>query len=68
VHIALGGALEQVQALIDLSAPHWSKVESKTRERWERDRPLLDVAAKSRAARLQRAWERLAEERAGDAP
>lgn len=56
IHIALGGVLAQTAAAVAESEPHWTRVDAPTRERWERDRPLLSVAGKARAARLEKAW------------
>jgi hypothetical protein len=53
-HIALAGALDLARSLLS-SAP-WDKTTEATRTRWERDRPLLDVAQRVRAARLEAAW------------
>lgn len=54
VHLALAGVLAQSRALtesMDLSAFNRG-----FRERFERDRPLLKVAERVRAARLEKAW------------
>jgi hypothetical protein len=54
VHLALAGVLGQARALIeglDLGA-----FEAGFRERFMRDRPLLGIAERVRAARLQKAW------------
>lgn len=59
VHLALAGTLEQTRAIVEALEPHWSLVSGEVRERWLRDRPLLGVASKARAARRERAWERL---------
>jgi alkylation response protein AidB-like acyl-CoA dehydrogenase len=56
-HAALAGALTGVRRLMDTAA--WDSVDGSTRERWERDRPLLDVASSVRAARLETAWSAL---------
>lgn len=60
-HIALAGAIELTRALVDDLEPAWASAPSAERERWSRDRPLLEVASKARAARLERAWQRLAD-------
>lgn len=59
-HLALGGAIELSRQLVRDVEPHWSTAPEEERARWERDRPLLEVAGKARAARLERAWERIA--------
>jgi hypothetical protein len=56
-HVALAGAMEQARAL--LTDADWSRAPDATRVRWERDRPLLDVAQRVRAARLEAAWRAL---------
>ena len=53
-HLALAGALDLAHAL--LSGAAWDRASEPTRTRWERDRPLLDVARHVRAARLEAAW------------
>lgn len=58
-HVALGGAIAQARRLVEACAPHWSAAPESERERWERDRPLLEVAGKARQLRLARAWELL---------
>ncbi|MBU8895056.1 acyl-CoA dehydrogenase family protein [Corallococcus sp. M34] len=58
-HVALGGALELVRRALTSAEPEWARVDALTRERWERDRRLLDVAGKVRAKRLIAARQRL---------
>jgi hypothetical protein len=53
-HLALAGALDLARSL--LAGAAWDKAPEPTRTRWERDRPLLDVARQVRAARLEAAW------------
>jgi alkylation response protein AidB-like acyl-CoA dehydrogenase len=60
VHLALGGTLDVARRLVDGLAPHWERVDAPTRERWERDRPLLGIAGKVRAKRREAARQRLA--------
>ncbi len=60
VHVALAGLLTQVGELVQALEPLWQSAPAEVRERWVRDRPLLQVAAKARAARAAKAWERLA--------
>ncbi|HEY8207225.1 MAG TPA: acyl-CoA dehydrogenase family protein [Myxococcaceae bacterium] len=57
-HVALGGALALGREVVDAAEPHWEQADAAERERWRRDRPLLEVAGKARAARLVAAWER----------
>ncbi|QSQ18233.1 acyl-CoA dehydrogenase family protein [Myxococcus landrumensis] len=54
-HVALGGALARVKHTVTQCEPLWAQVDAPTRERWERDRRLLDVAGKVRAKRLESA-------------
>jgi len=56
-HLALAGAMDLAGA--QLSGADWSRTPEAMRARWERDRPLLDVARKVRAARLEAAWRAL---------
>jgi hypothetical protein len=53
-HLALAGALDLARTLLASAA--WDEAPEPTRARWERDRPLLDVARQVRAARLEAAW------------
>jgi len=60
-HVALGGALALGREVVEAGEPFWERAEAAERERWRRDRPLLDVAGKARAARLEAAWRRSVE-------
>lgn len=62
-HVALAGTIELTRALVRDLEPAWQAAPEDDRIRWTRDRALLDVAAKARAARLERAWERIDERR-----
>jgi len=53
-HVALDGALRGARRLLE-GAP-WPTAEATACESWERDRALLDVASKARAARFEAAW------------
>ncbi len=57
-HVVFAGAQAMAMRLLD-GAP-WSKTDEAVRTRWERDRPLVNVAATVRAARLEAAWKALA--------
>lgn len=57
-HIALAGALALGETLIGETESFWVG-EDPAAARWRRDRELLSVAAKARAQRSARAWERL---------
>ncbi|MBX3252205.1 MAG: acyl-CoA dehydrogenase family protein [Myxococcales bacterium] len=56
-HVALGGLWRRFQALV-ASVP-WDAVDPTTRSRFERDRPLLQIASDVREQRLDIAWGRL---------
>lgn len=60
-HIALAGLLELVGRLVSEAEPEWSRVGDDERERWQRDRGIVQVASKAREQRRQRAWQSLAE-------
>lgn len=54
-HLALGGALALVKQLVETCEPLWAQADAPTRERWARDKRLLEVAGKVRAKRLEAA-------------
>jgi hypothetical protein len=56
-HVALAGVIALGRRLLDAAEPHWERVEPEERDRWRRDRRLLDVAEKARQARTAAAWE-----------
>ncbi|NOK08222.1 acyl-CoA dehydrogenase family protein [Corallococcus exercitus] len=60
VHVALGGALTQLHRALERCEVAWEGVDVEMRERWQRDRRLLDLASKVRAKRLEVARQRLA--------
>jgi hypothetical protein len=55
-HVALAGALRGVEALSARADALFDSLGAEVAGRWRRDRPLLLVAAKVRAARLDAAW------------
>lgn len=57
LHVALAGA--QAQLRDGLATADWSLLPAEVAVRWHRDAPLLGVAGKARALRLQRAREQL---------
>jgi acyl-CoA dehydrogenase len=57
-HLALGGALALAKQAIEKCEPLWAQTDATTRERWARDKKLLDVAGKVRAKRLEAARQR----------
>ena len=59
-HIALAGTMELGAALLAEADTYWDGAgDDAAAGRWRRDRALLTVAAKARAQRLERAWERV---------
>jgi len=52
VHLALGGLLAQVARVLDEAAPLWERVDHRTRQWWQRDHKILEVAASVRTRRL----------------
>jgi alkylation response protein AidB-like acyl-CoA dehydrogenase len=63
-HIALAGALAIATGLVAEAESFWDGAPGDpAAARWKRDRPLLAVAAKARAARTERAWTKLTEQR-----
>lgn len=66
-HVALAGALETGAALLREAEACWDAAANDAASlRWKRDRALLSVAASARAKRIERAWERIGAEAAGD--
>jgi hypothetical protein len=59
LHVVLGGAIAEARLLLADSAAHWERASAPERDRWWRDAPLLQVAERARAARLDRAWQRI---------
>lgn len=63
VHVALAGVIgstREIIAMLDREAA-WASAPADDRARFERDRPLLDVAGRARTERLGRAWQKLGE-------
>jgi len=56
VHITFGGVFSQLSDLLQAVAPYWEKVETETRNAWDRDKELLNVAGSARERRLLTAW------------
>lgn len=59
VHLALSGAIDLLRARVDGLGTLWERVDAPTRECWERDRLLLNVAGKVRAKRRETARQKL---------
>jgi acyl-CoA dehydrogenase len=59
VHVGVAGVLAICGGLLADTEELWPLVAAPERERWERDRALLEVAGKARATRRERAWELL---------
>jgi acyl-CoA dehydrogenase len=55
-HAVLAGLLAHAHQLVEAIEPLWSAAADAEWSRWQRDRPLLQVAGKARAARRERAW------------
>jgi len=55
VHLALAGLLALAGETLDRLEPHWETAAPADRERWQRDRGLLAIAAAARARRLETA-------------
>ncbi|MCW5806067.1 MAG: acyl-CoA dehydrogenase, partial [Deltaproteobacteria bacterium] len=56
-HLALAGVLAEARRAVEEAEAHWrARPADAERTRWERDRALLDVAGKARAARREKAW------------
>ena len=59
-HLALAGALQWAAELHRQADALWTRTpDDPAARRWQRDRPLMNVAATARRLRAQRAWERL---------
>jgi len=56
-HLALAGTIDLMTRVVAEIEAAWAATPAHPeRDRWYRDRPLLQVAGKARAARLDRAW------------
>ncbi|MFC8043755.1 acyl-CoA dehydrogenase family protein [Nocardia sp. NPDC057353] len=60
VHIALAGTLDLVDQLLAQIGSLWNSADPVVRERWERDRRLLNTAERVRALRTSAAWQAIA--------
>lgn len=58
-HLTLGGVLTAFEGWLDRVGGHWEALEEPVRTRWTRDRGVLGVAGRVRAARFARAAEGL---------
>jgi hypothetical protein len=54
-HVSLAGMFAMQRALAERVEPNWSSVTPDVRDRWLRDRKLLDVAGRARGQRLEAA-------------
>jgi len=64
-HVALAGALRIAHRLYADAAPLWAAAaDDPAAQRWRRDAALFEVAGPGRQQRAERAWQRLAAERA----
>ena len=60
VHVALAGVIAESRGIGGALDAVWDQVPEPTRSLFRRDRPLLGVASKARAARREAAWDALA--------
>lgn len=61
-HLALAGTLALTRGLVtDFTAAFTPSAAPEVLARWQRDLPLLDIAARARAARTETAWKQVAE-------
>nr|MDO8088684.1 acyl-CoA dehydrogenase family protein [Candidatus Sigynarchaeum springense] len=58
-HVALGGLLAQQRQVLEHVDKLWQTTDPASRDAWNRDKLVLEVAGKARAARLETAWKRL---------
>ena len=56
VHILTGDVLSRARELIQRIDPCWEAVDKDTRDAWNRDKALMDIAGKARLRRLETAW------------
>ena len=56
VHILTGDVLSRTRELIQRIDPYWEAVDKDTRDAWNRDKALMDIAGKARLRRLETAW------------
>jgi acyl-CoA dehydrogenase len=55
-HLALDGVLRALHTRLPALDEPWSGADAEGFSRWQRDRPLLAIAGKARAARTEAAW------------
>jgi hypothetical protein len=63
VHVALGGLHGRMSSFLEEYSGYWEQTDDDTRRRWERDRPLMNIAGEARTRRLKKAWRRIGEGR-----
>ena len=51
-HMAMGGLFEQIDTLLAALEPLWPKTDPRIARRWQRDKPVLEIADKARRRRL----------------
>lgn len=56
LHIVLGGVFSHLERLVARIPALITNADNKTRKMWERDAPVLKIAAKARKQRLSTAW------------
>ena len=57
-HLSLAGVIAQTRDVVEALEPCWQSASAESAGRWARDRRLLEIAGKARAARRERAWAR----------
>ncbi len=57
VHLTLGGLLGQISRLLEETETLWDDVDSATRQRWKRDKKVINIATSARKTRLSTAWQ-----------
>jgi acyl-CoA dehydrogenase len=56
VHIVMDDVLKQIKLMVESLDPLWEKAGESAKQAWARDKAVMNIADKARAARLQRAW------------
>jgi hypothetical protein len=59
-HVALAGAIATTTGVVAELEAAWAAAPDEEWTRWQRDRPILQVASRARGERLARAWQALA--------
>jgi acyl-CoA dehydrogenase len=59
IHVVLGGFFTAYGTVLERIVPCWERVPREMRERWQRDREIVNVAGTVRGKRLEAAWRRI---------